>query len=229
MNPLSFSVVFEGGEACGKATQSRMLGERLGAPVFSFPNYKTETGKAILGLLKGEWVPALGAGTAQFGDNEAHVVLVPSPYEMLVRQTLMSANRYEVACEIGDAMLEGPAVFDRYFLSSVVYGTVEGLSENWLWDVHAHLPQPRVHILLDASVEESFVRRPERRDLNERDSEKLKKVRAEYLRVFQEKGPSRGLVAEGGMPIEFIVIDGTGSIEEVHECVWNALCRVAAT
>jgi len=48
-------VAFEGGDAVGKATQTKMLAERFGARLFSFPNYHTETGRAILGHLKDEW------------------------------------------------------------------------------------------------------------------------------------------------------------------------------
>lgn len=50
----------EGIDASGKATQAKMLHEALTkmnfvASAFDFPRYQTRTGRAILGLLKGEW------------------------------------------------------------------------------------------------------------------------------------------------------------------------------
>lgn len=202
LQTLMFAV--EGGDAVGKNTQTAKMCARIGATMFSSPNYDSPTGKLI----------------ADTWDN------------MLVRQSLFAANRYERAREVLAAHERGPVGHDRYFLSSVVYGTVEGLDEDWLWEVHARLPQPRIHILLDAPVDESFARRPERRDANERNREKLQLVRREYLRVFSLKGPRRHLRTraryEGEVPVQFVIVDGTGTVDVVHERMWDAICSALA-
>lgn len=196
-------LVFEGGDAVGKNTQAKKMAERIGATMFSSPDYSTPTGQEI----------------ARTWDN------------MLVRQSLFAANRYERAREVLAALRCGPVVHDRYFLSSVVYGAVEGLDEEWLWEVHMRLPQPRIHILLDAPVDEGFQRRPERRDANERNREKLQLVRREYLRVFSEKGPRRALMTRDNalgveLPVEFLIVDGTGTVDEVHNRALQAILGV---
>jgi len=194
-------IAFEGGEAVGKATQTKMLAERFGATLFSFPNYNTASGQAILSHLKNEWHCEAWAHHGPAG---------VSRWNMMAFQALMSANRYEAAGEIERAAERGHIVFDRYALSGIVYGTVEGLDPQWLWSIHHRLPQPDAWILLDASVDESFTRRPERRDRNERDREKLIRIRREYLRVFDFKRTTR--------PSEcWEVVDATGDPKEVHE------------
>jgi dTMP kinase len=193
-------VAFEGGDAVGKNTQSKLLAQRIGATLFSSPDYSTPTGQEI----------------AKTWDN------------MLVRQALFAANRYESARKVLDALAKGPVVHDRYMLSSVIFGTVEGLDEKWLWEVQSFLPQPRIHILIDLAVDEGFRRRPERRDANERSREKQQAVRREYLQVFSKKGPERKLTTtvrgEGAVPVQFLIVDGNGTLEQVHERVWEALC-----
>jgi len=194
---LHFAV--EGGDAVGKNTQTKKMCERLGATMFSSPNYDSPTGQEI----------------ARTWDN------------MLVRQALFAANRYERARAVLAALKRGSVGHDRYYLSSVVYGKVEGLDEDWLWEVHALLPQPRIHILLDAPVDEGFKRRPERRDANERNRDKLQLVRREYLRVFREAGPARGLtttLASGeAVPVHFVIVNGEGTVDEVHNRMLDAI------
>lgn len=205
-------IALEGGEAVGKKTQTELLAKRLGATLFSFPRYETETGKAILGHLKEHW--------ACCDHDHVGYGWVPSPksLDMMAFQSLMAANRYEAAHEIIDAAYRGDVVFDRYELSGIVYGTVEGLDPNWLWRLHAQLPQPDIQILLDAPVEESFKRRAERRDRNERDPAKLEKIRTEYLDVF---GVPDGLDINGvrvGWATKrpgWYVVNALGTVEEV--------------
>lgn len=189
-------IVIEGNEAAGKDTHTRLLATACAATRLSFPDYTTDTGRAIHALLTRPYVPD---AFLDAGQNAA-----------LVLQALMTMNRYEVAPKLAEAASRD-IICDRYYLSGVVYGTVEGLSEDWLWTVHARLPQPDLWILLDVSVEESFRRRPQRRDRNERDRNKLERVRDEYLRVFREAGPRR-------CPEQrFMVVDALGTVDEVQQ------------
>lgn len=205
-------IAFEGGEAVGKATQTKMLAERFGARLFSFPNYHTETGRAILGHLKEEWVCAVEGMNDVDGEGAPRLQPAGPSLDMMTFQSLMASNRYEAADEIIREAKARHVVFDRYFLSGIVYGTVEGLDPGWLWRLHSSLPQPDAWILLDAPVETSFARRPERRDRNERNRGKLYKIRAEYLHMFDMQAVAH--------PTAFWrVIDATRSRDEVHESI----------
>lgn len=200
------SVAVEGGDAVGKNTQSRLLAKRLAAHFFTFPDYETPTGALLRGHLMGEWAASVKEARPEWAS-----------LDMTVRQTLMTINRYEAADAIRRANARNAVVFDRYYVSGVVYGTVEGLNPGWLWDLHSSLPQPAIWVLLDTSVEEGGVRRPVRRDLNERDSAKLERVRHEYLRVFRTEGPRQHPKSH------WIIVDGHGTVDEVHDRIWRAL------
>ena len=106
---MSFAVVIEGLDASGKQTHSKLLAEMLGAKRFSFPNYESVTGKAILGHLKKEWCAANIKDATK-----------PNELDALVFQALQTANRLEVQPVIEMALRVGPVVFDRYWQSAVV-------------------------------------------------------------------------------------------------------------
>jgi dTMP kinase len=160
-------VCFEGIDACGKSTQIDMLREhvtKLGfrSEAFSYPNYTTNTGKKILELLKAP------------------------ERDPLVLQSLMTANRYEEQWQIRKAMADvgdGVVIIDRYWLSGLVYGLVDGLSADWLWNVHNNLIQPDEWIVLDVTVSESFRRRPTRNDAYEASKARMAKARKLYQRA----------------------------------------------
>ena len=205
-------VAFEGGDAVGKATQTKMFADRFGARLFSFPNYNTDTGRAILGHLKEEWICAVEGSAEIDGEPAPCWTRAGEQLDMMTFQSLMASNRYEAADEIIRAAQSQHVAFDRYSLSGIVYGTVEGLDPGWLWRLHSSLPQPDAWILLDAPVDTGFARRPERRDRNERNRGKLYKLRNEYLRVFDERAAL--------FPSQFWrVIDAARSRDEVHASI----------
>jgi thymidylate kinase len=221
---MSFSVVIEGLDASGKQTHSKMLAEILGAKRFSFPNYESVTGKAILGHLKKEWaadyMPGLAFSSDQFCAESQKL-------NALVFQALQTANRLEILPEIEMARRIGPVVFDRYWQSAVVYGVLDGLSPELALRIQAGaLPQADVNILLDISVEESFKRRPERRDRYETDAEYMQKVRNGYLRLWGERGDRGGKYAADAD--RWIVVDGIGDVNNVKARVYNAYAKCMA-
>lgn len=218
-------IAIEGGEATGKATQTKLLAERLGATRFDFPNAATATGKLIYALLRGEIecgstdvVPVNPWHREEFSAWCAYVREQAPP---LVLQSLMTMNRYEAVPLLEAARARGPVVLDRYYLSGVVYGSVEGLPEGWLWTVHERLPQPDVWILLDTPVSLSFDRRPERRDNNERNRPKLEAVRTKYLEVFERESRMH--------PHKWHVIDATADIETVYMRIAACISVAAET
>jgi thymidylate kinase len=200
--------VIEGCDAVGKATHAKILADRLGCDVLAFPDYTSPTGRAIKAQFDDAWsVHKIDGG---------HCADAESTFHDLVFQSLMLANRFEhfdkLALAAGSKMHH--LVCDRYFASGIVYGTVEGLDPSWLELIHRGLPRADYWVLIDMPVELGFVRRPDRRDRNERDANKLQKVRDEYLRYFTvccEASPA------------WRIVDGTGTIEEVSARVREAV------
>jgi dTMP kinase len=199
-------VVLEGGDAVGKATQTKILAEAIGAQLFSFPNYNSTTGKAILGNLHGDWGVA---GCDDWSAGRGIMFEDCRETNALVLQSLMAANRYEVAGEIDDLLGMGRhVVCDRFWMSGLVYGMADGLDRDWLLRVHESLPQPDLWILLDADPKVSIERRPERRDRYERD-DKAEFRRQLYLEEFRKN--DRDVVPW----TPWRIVDAVGTVDEV--------------
>jgi dTMP kinase len=211
-------IAIEAMDAAGKKTQSELLATKLGALLISFPRYETEIGKAILGNLKGEW----GATDTNWSDGEGGISFDNSN-NPLVRQALFTLDRYDAAPEIKRVLASGRSVVvDRYWLSGLMYGASDLVNSGLLERVHECLPQPDVWVLLDVPVEESFRRRPERQDVYERDREKLEKIRKRYLEYFSQHGHETQAPWPGSSYV-WHVVDGVGTIEQVHERVMKAI------
>lgn len=207
--------VIEGGDAAGKFTQSTLLAKALGGTRFAFPNYESETGKAILGHLKKEWVAASTTIHPPYDE------ILADDNDALVFQCLQTANRLERLPEIRDALARGPVVFDRYWQSAYVYGSLDGLDKDWLRRVQeAPMPKPTWSVLIDMPVEESWNRRPERRDRYEVDREFAERVRMRYLELWGiDREADLKRVQEDDLVISgerCTVVNGLGSVEEVH-------------
>ena len=216
-------ICIEGGDACGKATQAKILADRLQARLFSFPAYETLTGDAIRGNLAGgyEGWQAMSyrdhAGRTFEAADAASIMGWRESKRMnaLVLQSLMLVNRMELGAELRGAARQGPVVIDRYDASSLVYGKVDGIDPAWIQRVNEQLPvRPDLYILLDVPVEESFRRRPERRDRYEKDRPFMAKIRAEYLELFKTRGAQNA---------GWITIDATGELEDVSSRIWTAV------
>ena len=223
-------VVLEGGDASGKATQSKILAERLGAALFAFPDYNTDVGKAILGNLKENWYITSGWDETDSG-GDPYIRKEPRT-NALVLQSLMLTNRMELGTNMLAASTRQHLVIDRYDASSFVYGVLDGLDPSWLWRANRALPvKPDLYILLDVPVEEGFKRRPERRDRYESSVKRMEDVRVAYLKLFNEKHEADLARARGDGKTRntFIpgptwrIVDGIGSIEEVSARIWDAL------
>lgn len=189
--------MLEGVDAAGKATQAKRLAAWLGAKLFSFPDYEGLAGHAVKKLLTGDWrihsvVP---------GDTFAQTFVDQAYAQAFAIQALHSVSRYEHAAEIAKTLMSGQhVVCDRYYASGIVYGEADGLPLEWLWRIHETLPQPNCSILIDIPPEESVRRRPERRDEYEKRAGFMEKVRAGYLKLFEEHmvlGPGRWHIVPG--------------------------------
>lgn len=217
MSPI---YVIEGGDAVGKCTQSTLLAQKLGGTRFAFPNYESETGKVILSHLKKEWKAMSKDGCGRF-DLRAEC-------DDLVFQCLQTVNRLEALPAIREALARGPVVFDRYWQSAYVYGSLDGLDPAWLRLVQeAPMPPATWNVLIDAPVATSFERRPERRDRYEIDREFAESVRMRYLELWGIDRPAdlkraqeEELVISGP---RCSIVNGLGTVEEVHSRILRAI------
>lgn len=206
---------FEGLDASGKATQTVALVDRfkrygMEAKRFEFPNYSSLTGAAISTNLRKIWAvnkPGCHPDLGEKGMSE------------LVFQSLMVVDKLDLAPELATYVNDPGrhAILDRYMVSAIAYGGVNGLPDSWLWRIHEWLPQPNMWFFLDVPLDESVKRRPERRDRIESDLPYLEKVRQRYLNIFHnERHEDR----------KWNIINGIGTVDSVSETVWNLVQAV---
>jgi len=197
-------IAIEGIDGSGKATQSKLLVEEIEkqkrpAVRFEFPNYTNVTGPYIDGHLKQRW---FGAVVCQPAQKKSEGVEETRNLNELLFQCLQTLNRYEQTETILEALKTKAVVLDRFYASSMVYGLVNGLSDSFLRAISSQLPKPDLYILVDIPVEESFNRRPERRDRYEKQKGMLEEVRVTYRELFTREG--------------WKIVDGVGTVAEVH-------------
>lgn len=208
-------IAIEGVDASGKQTQARLLEERFRATgsfkeVFrhDFPHYQGVAGGLVGRVLRDEF---------SFGYNHLNIP-VQKFYDgigierrrardkAIIIQSLMLADRLEFFTMLRrfSVSIDRLLILDRYFLSGIVYGQADGLSRDWLVEVHRCLPRPDMTMLLNISVAESVRRRPERRDYYEKNLEKLERV----VELYQE---------EMLMDSTIVPVDGTQTPEVIAD------------
>lgn len=188
-------IAFEGGEACGKSTQARLLAERLGALLTREPG-GTPVGERVRALL-------LDPGSGPL-DPRAEALL------------LAAARAQHVAQVVVPALTAGRTVVtDRFSHSSLAYqghgrglplDEVRALSE---WATGGLWPDAVVLLDLAAGEAESRRGRPDR--FESEDPEFHRRVEAGF----------RALAA--GETDRWRVVDASGTVGEVADKVWAAL------
>ncbi len=175
-------ICLEGIDASGKATQSKVLYDRLsrsglGCKLIAFPDYRTPVGLNIRAYLDGK------------------VVLSRE-----VRQLLYTANRWERRDDLVNWLSSGKfVVADRYIPSGLAYGLANGLDLDWVLALEKGLPVPDLVVVVDIPVKTVAERLPTTRDTYERNESFLKKVRKSYLSLAGRFGWA---VVNGDLPIE---------------------------
>ncbi len=203
-------IVIDGVDGSGKATQSRILADRLRAQLHSFPRYDTPVGRVILQHLKGVVFLA--------GHTQSPHLPCRAPEDALALQALMLADKCLAAKAINNDLARGyPVVCDRWIPSSLCYGAADGLDPALLRDMHTVLPKADLNIFIDVSVEETLRRRPEVRDRYERDREKQAAVRAQYEALWATGGAAYVKVEGEGTE------EGMGPIETVAVRIWKVV------
>lgn len=187
-------IVFEGGEGAGKSTQARMLADRLDAVLTHEP------------------------GDTAIGRRIREVVLDPEHPEMHPRTEalLMAADRAQHVAElIGPTLAAGRhVVTDRYVGSSLVYqGMGRGLGVDAVAALSAFATvdlHPDVVILLEIDDDEISRRLDRALDRVEAAGEEFhRRVRAGFADLAAQQG--------------WVVVDGGGSVDDVHARIWAAI------
>jgi dTMP kinase len=190
--------VLEGPDGAGTTKHSALLAERLRKQghdvVLTAEPTDGPIGTYIRTMLK--------SPTGDVGALRA--MPLPSPGAL---QLLFCADRADhVARVIQPALDQGKTVItDRYVLSTIVYGTAQGLDKEWLRSINAAFPKPDVMFLLlpPYAVCAERIGRRATKDQFEVDAFQ-RKVYAEY---------------ENARSPEMIVVDTSGNVEEVAQNV----------
>ncbi len=188
-------IVFEGIDASGKETQVKLLAKalkKMGHEVFliAFPDYKNPIGKMI----------------RKFLDNKVDL-------DVETRALLYAADRRYRYRDIKKALDSGKIVIaDRYCYSNIAYQGSQGAKPSWLASLDATLVFPDLVFFLDVPVKVALKRKT-RRDRYSRYAELLEKVREAYWDMANR---TIRPFAEYGDYSEWVVIDGTKSIDDIH-------------
>jgi dTMP kinase len=188
-------IVFEGGEACGKSTQSQLLARRLDALLTHEPG-GTRLGMAVRELV-------LDNGNREL-DAHAEALLIAADKAQHVAQI------------IRPALERGDVVCDRYVASSLVYqGFGRGIDMAELRSILAFATgglEPQLTVLLEAPLEIVEARLGGDRDRFESESRAFhERVRDGYRRLAADD------------PDGWVVIDGAGTVAEVSQRVLDAV------
>lgn len=187
-------IAFEGGDASGKTTQARRIARQLGA-IFTREPGGTDLGETLRNLVL---------------EPEAHV-------DLRAEALMIAAARAQHVAEVIRPALDAdqPVVTDRFTASSIVYqGYASGLDIDEVRRLSAFATAgltPELTVLIDVPTDVSLGRLGDTPDRFEREaSEFHSRVRAGYLELASAD-PT------------WIVIDGSGSLEEVGAAVDRAL------
>ncbi len=191
-------IALEGIDGCGKSTQAERLASRLGA-VLTFEPGATAVGQRLRRLV-------LDSGETAIDDR--------------TEALLMAADRSQHVAEVVIPTVETGSwvVSDRFSASTLAYqGFGRGLDRAELEDLVAWATgglRPDLTVLIDVPVEVAASRRGSvGGDRFEDEGDVfLRRVAAGY----------RTLAA--AEPVTWLVVDGTGAVDEVAEAVWAGVC-----
>ena len=191
-------IVFEGLDASGKETQTRLLKKKLESmnhkvETIDFPNYTSKIGKMIKQYLQEK---------QEF--NKYAVGL------------LYAADRYDQSDKINSWLSEGKDVIcDRYFYSNIAYQGTR-MPIDWLITLDSKLPKPDCVIYLDISISEIRKRKnPE--DKHEKDISYLENVKSIYDRIISDE-----LHVDD---VKWHKINAMKPVSEVHEDVMSVVSK----
>jgi dTMP kinase len=185
-------IVLEGPDGAGTTKHSALLRDRLTKEgqdvILTAEPTDGPIGSQIRSMLKGNHLPDPKAVQLLFcADRADHVARIVAP-----------------------ALAAGKTVItDRYVLSTIVYGSAQGLDAAWLQSINAAFPKPDLTFLLlpPYTVCAERVGRRATKDQFEVDAFQ-RKVYAEYKAIRSS---------------DVIVIDTSGKVEDAAEMIWQKL------
>jgi dTMP kinase len=215
-------IVIEGVDSSGKATQSKLLSERLkkdGKSVISveFPNYKSDSSSVVKMYLGGD-----------FGTDPESV----SPY---AASTFFAVDRFaSVKAEWKDYFSGGNIVIaDRYTTSNMVHqaSKIKDLEEkskflDWLYDFEYNilsLPKPDLVIFLDMPVENA--RQLMKNRANKINNSSVKDIHESNEDYLNKSYENACFVAEkyGWNRIKCAVDGKVRTIDDISDEIYNAV------
>lgn len=183
------------------STQVTNVAKAIKATTLKFPYYDNRSGREIIKAF-----------------NNPHHDTTLAAYSL---QALQTVNRLEERVRLWNALNSGHLVLDRYTASGLAYGMADGLPFEWLMAITpGDIPVPDYQIYIDIDVEDSFIRRPERADAYEANRDRLEHVRRMYLGLF---GNPPKTVSHRGKETAWLVVDGRGNIDDVHQRILACL------
>jgi len=198
-------VVIEGIDGAGTTTQSGMLvdwltSRGLAGALTSEPS-GGPIGSLLRQILKGRTIARDAGGNARPIHNDAIALL-------------FAADRMDhLDSEILPLLAGGVnVVSDRYYHSSFTYQSLQGDLE-WIRVLNGHARQPDTTYLLHCTAEEAGMRMARRRISSE-----LYEVLETQKRLEVAYRELAACLSE-----EVVIIDGTGSIQEVHRSITSDL------
>lgn len=219
-------IILEAGDGSGKATQSRMLYERLAADGYpvrkvEYPNYASDSSALIKMYLDG-----------RFGSK-------PEDVNAYAASTFYAVDRFASYKTDWESFYQdgGIIVADRYTTSNMVHQAVKLTDAtereaylDWLWDLEfgkMGLPVPDQVIFLDMPPAYSQALRQERSsqtgvaaDIHEQDEAYLRHCYNNYLALAEKYGWQR---------IDCVDAAGLRSMEAIHADVLRAVRTVLAS
>ncbi len=201
---MSLFITFEGGEGCGKSTQSRMLSRRL--KKLAVPSL----------LIHEPGITALGKKITQLLKWSKDIKISP-----LAELLLFNVSRVQLVTEVIKPNLEKGVIVlcDRYADSTIAYqGYGRGLDLDKVKATNALGMQgviPNLSILLDVPAETGFARNKDKKpDRFEKENLSFhKRVREGYLKLAKAE------------PKHWLVIDATKTKEEIAAIIWQRVSK----
>ena len=195
-------IVFEGVDASGKSTQIKLLEDKFRENSISFSTFREPGGNPL-----SEKIREILLDKSIEISNESELML------FLASRAENTTNGILKELDNGKFV-----ICDRYSDSTLAYqGFGKGLDKNFINLCNSYVTKgtiPGITIILDIERSNSKNRDNSEKDRMENNSDIFFKNVASGYRSISEKSPNR-----------YFLIDGTLSIEEIHQLIWNKVKR----
>jgi dTMP kinase len=193
-------IALEGLDKSGKATQTKLLTERLRSEGYNvvqseFHRYDTPTGELIMKWLRKE-----------YDVDQTTIELIMAADKQAQQNWIKQLGKDDV-----DFL-----ILDRYTLSQIVYSQASGLSAMWVSDLQENLLQPDLNIIIDIPAEESMRRKGKHNngenDRYESDRQLLEEVGRLYRSFYTTTTNAPR-----------VIINGVRDIAAIHEEIFTVV------